>query len=112
MISTSRRQAFSMATQGTSLFDVLAQFDRRPRSCRLGRGVNSAGGRGGGGGSRKPAISVFQARDFVLQARDLLLQRGAIFRHRLASPARGMRTAERDLPGLDCRGAGTHRRLG
>ncbi len=41
-----------------------------------------------------------QARDLILQARDLLLQRGAILRHRLAGPAGGVRTAERDLPGL------------
>ena len=47
-----------------------------------------------------------------LRRADLLLERGAVFRHRLAGPADCVRTAERDLPGSDCRGAGSRHRRG
>src|SRR5579864_9094187 len=39
----------------------------------------------------------FELRDFVLQPRDLLLERRAVFRHHLAGPADAVRTAERHL---------------
>ena len=73
---------------------VTALLRRRRRRRQIGRR------RGGGGGSRNAATCALRLATSSLQARDLLFQRGAVFRHRLAGPADGVRTAERDLPGL------------
>src|SRR5450631_1512636 len=84
---------------GAGAFEVFAQFSRvlafvSRRRRQLGRRPR----RWRGLAQRRDLR--LQARDLALQARDLLLQRGAVFRYRLARPADGVRTAERDLPGL------------
>ena len=43
---------------------------------------------------------VFRPATSSCRRRDLLFQRGAVFRHRLADPADGVRAAEGDLPGF------------
>ena len=110
IMSTSRCQAFVERKARARAMSSSSAFCRRPGPCRPSAARSAAArGRRRRRSSGPPASRWrlaqqrdlrLEAGDLVLQARDFLFQRGAVFRHRLTGPADGMRTAKGDLPGL------------